>query len=55
MNEVALLAEVYREHLERSDLLVTATRLAGSPHSESRFNRPVWLIKGFVDTRAHRA
>jgi hypothetical protein len=55
MNEVALLAEGYREHLGTSDVLVTATRLAGSPHSDSRFNRPVWLIKGFVGTCAHRA
>ena len=55
MNAFAFLDEGYRENVETSDLLVTTTRLAGSRSSESRFNRLVWLIKGFAGTPAHRA
>jgi hypothetical protein len=55
MNAFAFLDEGYRENVETSDLLVTTTRLAGSRRSESRFNRLVWLIKGFAGTPAHRA
>jgi len=45
MNEFALLAESYREHMETSDLVVLSMRLAETPCSAIKYNSPAQLLK----------
>jgi len=45
MNEFALLAEGYREHMETSDLVVLSMRLAETPCSAIKYNSPAQLLK----------
>ena len=50
MNEIAFLAERYREHMETADLLALSMRLADTPCGAIKYNSPDRLLKELIGT-----